>query len=46
VKNLWKQLDQHLQEFLAEKDFDTKKITAEVMKGKKMIKDLSNKLPG
>ncbi|MDP9230499.1 MAG: DUF4091 domain-containing protein, partial [Bacteroidota bacterium] len=44
VKNLWKQLDQHLQVFVAEKDFDTKKITADVARGKKIIEELSDKL--
>jgi hypothetical protein len=44
VQDLMKQLDQHLKIFLAEKDFDTKKITADVAKGKKIIEELSDKL--
>jgi len=44
VHDLTHELDQHLKTFLAEKDFDTKKITADVAKGKKMIEELSNRL--
>ena len=40
------QLDEHLKVFLAEKDFDTKKITADVDKGKELVEQLSNKLAG
>jgi hypothetical protein len=38
------QLDMHLQKLLSEKDFDTKKITVDVMKGRKIIEQLSEKL--
>jgi hypothetical protein len=44
VQRLIQQLDEHLKTFLAEKDFDTKKITADVEKGKKIVEELSNKL--
>jgi hypothetical protein len=44
VKSLLKQLDDHLQIFLAEKDFETKKITADVNKGKKIIEQLTEKM--
>lgn len=44
VKNLVQQLNEHLKVFLAEKEFDTKKITADVEKGKKILEELSEKL--
>ncbi|HYC29339.1 MAG TPA: glycoside hydrolase domain-containing protein [Chitinophagaceae bacterium] len=44
VKALLAQLQQHLQTFLTEKDFETKKITADVAKGKRIIEQLSNAL--
>jgi len=44
VKNLLLQLDDHLKTFLQEKNFDTKKITADVSKGKKIIEQLSEKM--
>jgi hypothetical protein len=44
VRNLVQQLDQHLKIFLAEKDFDTKKITADVEKGRKIVDELSGRL--
>src|SRR5260221_13989218 len=44
VKNLMQQLDEHLKTFLAEKDFDTKKIIDDVSKGKKIVEELSDKL--
>jgi hypothetical protein len=37
-------LDDHLKIYLAEKDFDIKKITADVSKGKKIIEQLSEKM--
>jgi hypothetical protein len=40
VKNLWKQLEQHLKIFAGEKDFDTRKITDHVDQGKKLIENL------
>lgn len=44
VKELIAQLDQHLKAFLAEKDFDTKKIIGDVEKGKLLLKQLTQKL--
>ena len=44
VHNLIQQLDEHLKTFLAEKDFDTKKIIADVSKGKMIVEQLSEKL--
>jgi hypothetical protein len=44
VQNLVQQLDEHLKIFLAEKDFESKKITADVDKGKKLVEELSGKL--
>ena len=44
VQNLMQQLDDHLKVFLAEKDFETKKITADVDKGKKIVEEVSDKL--
>ncbi|MFL5738639.1 MAG: glycoside hydrolase domain-containing protein [Flavisolibacter sp.] len=41
---LLQQLDQHLKIFLTEKEFDTKKITAEVMEGRKLVDQLSELL--
>jgi hypothetical protein len=44
VQTLMKQLDEHLQTFLAEKDFNTKKIIEEVNKGKMIVDELSERL--
>jgi len=44
VQDLLRQLNQHLQKFLVEKDFDTKKIIADVTKGKKIVEELSDRL--
>jgi hypothetical protein len=44
VKSLVARLNEHLQIFLAEKDFDTKKITADVQKGRDLLNQLSDKL--
>jgi len=44
VKDLMKQLDDHLQLFLTEKDFNTEKIKKDVDKGKKILDELSDKL--
>ncbi|HJW16184.1 MAG TPA: glycoside hydrolase domain-containing protein, partial [Flavisolibacter sp.] len=44
VKSLVNRLNAHLQTFLAEKDFDTKKITADVEKGRDLVNQLSDKL--
>ncbi|MDB5223875.1 MAG: hypothetical protein JWN83_2542 [Chitinophagaceae bacterium] len=44
VKYLIQQLDMHLETLLSEKDFDAKKITVDVMKGRKIIEQLSEKL--
>jgi hypothetical protein len=46
VRDLLSQLDQHLQVFLAEKDFDTKKITGDVQEGKRLVEQLSALLTG
>jgi hypothetical protein len=44
VKDLLQQLNKHLNVFLAEKDFDSKKITGDVSKGRKIIEQLTEKL--
>lgn len=44
VQNLMRQLDEHLKVFLAEKDFFSDKIKADVDKGKLLVEELSNKL--
>lgn len=46
VKDIAQQLEQHLNVFLVEKDFDTEKIAADVTKGKELVEQLSNKLSG
>ena len=46
VKNLMQQLNEHLKIFLAEKDFLSDKIKADVDKGRSLVEALSNKLPG
>ena len=45
-QHIAQQLEDHLKVFLVEKDFDTKKITADVARGKELIEQLSNKLAG
>jgi hypothetical protein len=42
-KELWKKFDEHLKVFTTEKTFDSKKITADVEKGKAFIEQLSEK---
>lgn len=44
IKDLIKQLDGHLKVFLAEKDFNTSKIKADVDKGIALVDELSNRL--
>ena len=44
VKKLVAELDEHMQVFNDEKNFDTEKITADVDKGKKLLEELSDKL--
>lgn len=44
VKSLIKQLDKHLEIFVTEKNFETKKIIADMEKGKQIIFQLSEKL--
>jgi len=44
VQALVQQLDQHLQKFLEEKDFETAKIKADVDKGKQIVEQLSDAL--
>jgi len=46
AKDLIKQLDQHLTVFLSEKAFDSKKITADVEKGRSIVEKLSDRLGG
>ena len=46
IKYLIQQLDMHLETLLSEKTFDTKKIIVDVMKGRKIIEQLSEKLAG
>jgi hypothetical protein len=41
VKQLLKQLDEHLKIFLSERDFDTQKICGDIRKGQSIIKELS-----
>jgi hypothetical protein len=42
-KDTWKKFDDHLKVFTTEKEFDSKKITADVEKGKQFIEELSEK---
>ena len=42
-KDLWKKFDEHLKVFINEKEFNSKKITADVEKGKAFIEQLSEK---
>jgi len=44
VKQLVRQLDALMINFLSEKDFDTKKITVDVNKGKEIVEELSDRL--
>jgi hypothetical protein len=44
VKDLSLQLQRHLKTFIGEKEFNTKKITADLNKGKQLIEDLSDAL--
>jgi len=44
VQGLVQQLNELMKIFLAEKEFDTKKITADVEKGKRIVAELSEKL--
>ena len=44
VVDLMKKLENHLNTFLTEKDFNTQKIIGDVEKGKILIEELSNKL--
>ena len=44
IQGLVQQLDRHLQIFLAEKDFETKKIIADVEKGRQIVEQLSDLL--
>jgi hypothetical protein len=45
IIDLWKNFDQHLQVFTKEKEFNQQKITSDVEKGRKMVEQLSDKLP-
>jgi Domain of unknown function (DUF4091)/Family of unknown function (DUF6067) len=44
IRNLAVQLQQHLKVFTGEKEFDTKKITADLAEGKRLIDELSELL--
>jgi hypothetical protein len=44
ARTLIQQLDEHLKIFLAEKEFDSKKITADIEKGRALVDKLSEKL--
>jgi len=44
VKNLLSQLQEHLKTFIGEKEFDTKKIITDLIKGKKLVDELSDLL--
>jgi hypothetical protein len=44
TKNVLQQLNEHLEIFLSEKDFNTKKIVADVNKGKMLVDQLTEKL--
>jgi hypothetical protein len=46
VKDLLQQLDEHLNVFLTEKEFISDKIKADVDKGRMLVEQLSNSLPG
>jgi hypothetical protein len=46
VQRLAGELNQYLQKFLNEKDFETKKITDDVMKGRELVDELSDALGG
>jgi hypothetical protein len=46
VKDLLQQLDEHLNVFLTEKEFISDKIKADVDKGRTLVEQLSNSLPG
>jgi hypothetical protein len=41
VKKLWQEFEQHLHTFTQEHDFDQKKITADVRRGRMMLNKLS-----
>jgi hypothetical protein len=41
VRGLVQQLDEHLKVFLAEREFDSKKISSDVDKGRKLVEELS-----
>jgi hypothetical protein len=42
-KDSWNKLNDHLKKFTTEKEFDSKKITADVEKGRALIEELSEK---
>ena len=44
IQNLWRKLSDHLQVFAKEKEFNTKKITADVNQGKALIQDMTDKI--
>jgi len=44
IKKLLQELDQHLQIFIAEKEFDKEKLKQDVQKGKMLVDELSEKI--
>jgi len=44
AKQLWDELEKHMQAFNEEKDFNTEKIKGDVNKGKQLLDELSDKL--
>lgn len=44
VQDLWKKFEQHLQAFAKEKTFNKQEITADVVKGRVMVEQLTDKL--
>jgi hypothetical protein len=44
IKKLLQELDQHLQLFIAEKEFDKEKLKKDVQKGKMLVDELSEKI--
>jgi predicted transcriptional regulator len=44
VKDIVKKLDEHLKVFKAERDFDQAKITADVVKGRVLLDELTDRL--
>ncbi|MEP6615094.1 MAG: glycoside hydrolase domain-containing protein [Ginsengibacter sp.] len=45
VHQLMMQLDEHLKKFLGEKDFSGDKLKADIYRGKKLVEEISDKMP-